>query len=240
MWTTFSATTNIAPGWLIQHERVTTSACSQCRIHMSLYPSSQQSGANRRLLGQCDDNILLAKSHHAVQELVSPGEECPTTLQKLHWFLSRRTNLSAIVSVAHLALQACCLCKIASPYHLAYGQSIVQTSREVYCLNVIPAQWLIHLYRVWAQQLSMSVAHCTSRWALQAEPIVILSSIHIAIRTGKVCRLIILIPDFAAIDIYWLSTAEWVPALMKSCIIHIFSIDWIIQLVSSQWSLWMW
>ena len=78
-----AATTAAAPCSLNQPARVTTSAGSRCRIHRSLYRSSQQTGANPRPLGECHDNRLLASSHHAVPELVCPGEECPTTVQKL-------------------------------------------------------------------------------------------------------------------------------------------------------------
>jgi len=79
-----AATTAVAPCLLIQPARVTTSAGSRCRIHRSLWGSSQQTGAHPRLLGGCHDNRLLASSHHVVPELVSPGEVCPTTVQKLH------------------------------------------------------------------------------------------------------------------------------------------------------------
>jgi len=79
-----AATTGAAPCSLIQPARVTTSAGSRCRFHRSLYRSSQQTGANPRPLGECHDDRLLPSSHHAVPELVSPGEVCPTTVQKLH------------------------------------------------------------------------------------------------------------------------------------------------------------
>jgi len=79
-----AATTAAALCSPIQPARVTTSAGSRCRIHRSQYRSSQQTGANPRPLGECHDNRLLASSHHAVPELVSPGEECPQTVQKLN------------------------------------------------------------------------------------------------------------------------------------------------------------
>jgi hypothetical protein len=79
-----AATTAAAPCSPIQPARVTTSAGSRCRIHRSLYRSSQQTGANPRQLGECHDNHHLVGSYHVVPELVSPGEVCPTTVQKLH------------------------------------------------------------------------------------------------------------------------------------------------------------
>ena len=78
-----AATTAAAPCSPIQPARATTSAGSRCRIHRSLYSSFQQTGANPRPLGECHDNCHLADSHHAVPELVSPGEVCSVTLQKL-------------------------------------------------------------------------------------------------------------------------------------------------------------
>jgi len=47
--------------------------------------------------------------------------------------------ITAIVSVAYLALQTCFRCSIASTYLLAHGQSIMEAAREVYCLKVGPA-----------------------------------------------------------------------------------------------------
>jgi len=98
-----AATTAAAPCSPIQPERVTTSAGSQCRIHRSLYRSSQQTGANPRLLGECHGNRFLASSHHVVPELVSPGEVCPTTVQKLDAY--GEGLLTGSISVAFLALQ---------------------------------------------------------------------------------------------------------------------------------------
>jgi len=98
-----AATTAAAPCSPIQPGRVTTSAGSRCRIHRSLYCSSQQTGANPRLLGECHDNRFLASSHHAVPELVSPGEVCSTTLQKLD--ACGEELLTAIVSVAYRATE---------------------------------------------------------------------------------------------------------------------------------------
>ena len=98
-----AATTAAAPCSPIQPARVTTSAGSQCRIHRSLYRSSQQTGANTRPLGESHDNRLLASSHHAVPELVSPGEVCPTTVQKLD--ACGEGLLTASISEAFLALQ---------------------------------------------------------------------------------------------------------------------------------------
>jgi len=66
-----AATTAAAPCSPIQPARVTTFAGSRCRIHWSLYRSSQQTGANPRPLGECHDNSFLASSHHTVPELVS-------------------------------------------------------------------------------------------------------------------------------------------------------------------------
>jgi len=128
-----AATTAAAPCSLIQPARVTTSAGLRCRIHRSLYRSSQQTGANTRPLGECHDNCLLASSHHAVPELVSPGEVCPTTVQKLDDACGEEL-LTTIVSVPYLALQTCFRCTIASAYQLALGQSIMEAAREVYCL----------------------------------------------------------------------------------------------------------
>jgi hypothetical protein len=128
-----AATTAAAPCSPIQPARVTTSAVSRCRVHRSLYRSSQQTGANPRPLGECHDNRLLASSHHAVPELVSPGEVCPTTVQKLNDACGEQ-RLTAIVLVAYLALQTCFRCTIASTYQLALGQSIMEAAREAYCL----------------------------------------------------------------------------------------------------------
>jgi hypothetical protein len=116
----------------IERAGVTTSAGSQCRFHRSLYRSSQQTGANPRPLGECHDNRSLAGSHHAVAELVSPGEVCPTTVQKVN--ACGEELLTAIVSVAYLALHTCFRCTIASTYQLALGQSMSEAAREVYCL----------------------------------------------------------------------------------------------------------
>jgi len=109
-----TATTAAALCLLIQHARVTTSAGSQRRIYRSLHCSSQQTGANPRPLHECHDNRLLASNHHAVPKFVSRGEVCPMRVQKLHWYLWGRTVLSAIVSVAYLALQTCFRCTIST------------------------------------------------------------------------------------------------------------------------------
>jgi len=127
-----AATTAAAHCSLIQPARVTTSAGSRCRIHRSLYHSSHQTGANPRPLGECHDNRLLASSDHAVLELVSLGEVCPMTVQKLD--ACGEELLTAIVSVAYLALQTCFRGTKACTYQLALGQSISEAVREVYCL----------------------------------------------------------------------------------------------------------
>jgi hypothetical protein len=132
------ATTAAAPCLLIQPGRVSTSPGSRCRIHSSLYLSSQQTGANPRLLGECHDNRFLASSHHEVPELVSPGEVCPTTAQKL--YACGETLFTASISVAFLALHTCFCPLQASTYQLALGKSIMEATREVYCLKVRPAQ----------------------------------------------------------------------------------------------------
>ena len=124
-----AATTTAAPCSPIQPARVTTSAGSRCCIHRSLYRSSQQTGANPRPLGECHDNRLLASSHHAVPELVSPGEVCLTTVQKLD--ADGEGLLNASISVAFLVLQTCFSCTKASTYQLANGQSIKEVAREV-------------------------------------------------------------------------------------------------------------
>jgi len=46
--------------------------------------------------------------------------------------------------------------------------------------------------------------------------------------------------DFAGIDIYWLSAVECIQVLMKTSIIHISLIDWILQLVSRKCGLRRW
>jgi hypothetical protein len=127
-----AATTAAAPCSPIQPARVITSAGSRCRFHRSLFRSSQQTGPNPRPFGECHENRFLASSHHAVPALVSPGEVCPTTVPKLD--ACGEELLTAIVSVAYLALQTCFRCTIASAYQLALGQSIMEAAREVYCL----------------------------------------------------------------------------------------------------------
>jgi len=127
-----AATTAAAPCSLIHPARITTSAGSRCRIHRSQYRSSQQTGANPRPLGECHDNRLLVGSHHAVPEFVSPGEVCPTTVQKLDG--CGEELLTAIGLVAFLAPQTCFCCLIASTSQLALGLSIMEAAREVYCL----------------------------------------------------------------------------------------------------------
>jgi hypothetical protein len=134
-----AATTAAAPCSPIQAARVTTSAGLRCRIYRSQYCSSEQTGANSRPLGECHDNHCLACSHHAVPELVSPGEVYPMTVQKLH-DASGEGLLTASISIACLALQTCFRCSIASIYQLAHGQSLKEAAREVYCLEVRPAQ----------------------------------------------------------------------------------------------------
>jgi hypothetical protein len=79
-----AATPATAPCSLIQPAMVTTSAGSQCRIHRSLYRSSQKTGANPRPLAECHNHRLLASSHHVVPELVSTGEVWSMTVQNLH------------------------------------------------------------------------------------------------------------------------------------------------------------
>jgi len=134
-----AATTAAALCSPIEPPRVTTSAGSRCRIHRSLHRSSQRTGANPRPLGECHDNRFLARSNHAVPELVSPGEVCPTTVQKLD--ACGEELLTAIISVAYLALQTCFRRSIASTYQLTHGQSIKVAAREVYCLLMVgPAQ----------------------------------------------------------------------------------------------------
>jgi hypothetical protein len=127
-----AGTTATAPCSPIQPARVTTSAGSRCHIHRSLYRSSQQTGANPRLLGECHDNRFLATSRYAVPEFVSPGEVCPTTVQKRD--ACGEELLTASVWVAFLAPQTCFRCSIASTYQLALGQSIKEARREVYCV----------------------------------------------------------------------------------------------------------
>jgi len=133
-----AATTATARCSPIKPARVTTSAGSRCRIHRSVYCSSQQTGVNPRTLSECHDNRLQAGSYHAVSKLVSPGEVCATTVQKLD--ACGKELLIAIVSVGYLALQTCFRCSISSTYRLAHGQSIKETAREVYCLKLRPAQ----------------------------------------------------------------------------------------------------
>jgi len=127
-----AATTAAAPCSPMQPARVPASAGSRCRIHTSLYRSSQQTGANPRPLGECHDTRLLATSHHAVPELVSPGEVCPTTVLKHD--ACGEGLLTASITVAFLALQTCFCCTKAAAYQLAPGLSIMKAAREVYCL----------------------------------------------------------------------------------------------------------
>jgi hypothetical protein len=133
-----AATTAAALYSPMQLGRVTTSAGSRCRIHRSLYRSSQQSGANPRPLGECQDNRILASGDHAVPELVSPGEVWITTVHKQDTY--GEGLLTASISVAFLALQTCFCCTKASTYQLALGLSIMEGVREVYCVKVRPAQ----------------------------------------------------------------------------------------------------
>ena len=163
----------------IQPARGTTSAASRCRMHRSLYRSSQRTGANPSPLGECHIKRLPASSHHGVPEFVFARDVCPITVPKLHLCLWKRTDVTVIVLVAYLALQTCFRCTIASTYKLALGQSMMEAAREVYCLKVRRAPWPIDHYRVWALNCSSSVPHRTSRWAHPADPFTILSPFHI-------------------------------------------------------------
>jgi hypothetical protein len=130
-----AATTTATPCLPIPPARVTTSAGTQCRIHRSLYGSSQQTSANPRPLGECHDNHLLDGSHHVVPEFVSPADVFPTTVQKFG--PCGDGFLTGVVSVAYFALQTCFHCSIASTSQPAHGQYKQEAAREV-VLAMVP------------------------------------------------------------------------------------------------------